>query len=347
MKLNRAICVFALVGGGVGSSVQALDVGDSAPKLSIAEWVQGDSVDLPRDAAKRIHMVEFWAVWCPPCKESVPLLNKLQTRYKDQVAIIGVTAPDARGNSPSAVRKFVKDQGSNMTYRVALDDRDQTTNAYLVAAGALGIPHAFLIGKDGRIAWQGSPLDPQLETVIEGLVSGSYDPKIEAEVNRRFQALDIALRRGQWEVVSKGLADILKMAPGHEMALRALRRVYVEEMNKPEDFKSWARAHISANRNNARAMQMLAQIVMETEDLTRRFPDISLESARAAYEASKTKDVSTISVYALALYQIGALDRAITLQREAVDLATGDERQQAQALYDFFNLCKQLQGTAQ
>jgi thiol-disulfide isomerase/thioredoxin len=324
-----------------------LDIGDSAPKLSVAEWVQGEAVDLGKEASKRIHLVEFWAVWCPPCKESVPLLSKLQSRYKNELAIIGVTAPDTRGNSPSAVRKFVKEQGSNMNYRIALDDRDQTTNAYLVASGAMGIPHAFLIGKDGKIAWQGSPLDPQMESVIEGIVNGDYDPKTEAEVNKRFQALDPALRRGQWEVVAKGLVDIVKLAPANDVALSALRRVYVDEMNKPEEFKRWAQSHISAHRGNGRAMQVLAEILLETEDLTRRFPDLSLEASRSAYESTKTRTHTTVRVYALALYQIGALDKALALQREAVDSAEGDERKHAQALYDYFNLCKQLQGTAQ
>ena len=61
-----------------------------------------------------------------------------------------MTAPDGRGNSPTAVRKFVKEQGKAMSYHVALDDRDQTTESYLLAARAMGIPHAFIVAKTAR-----------------------------------------------------------------------------------------------------------------------------------------------------------------------------------------------------
>ena len=95
-------------------------------------------------------------------------------------------------------------------------------------------------------------------------------------------------------------------------------------------------------------MQMLAEVLLEAEDLTLRFPDLMLEASRAAYESAQPREAATITVYALALYQIGALDRAIDIQREAMDAAQGDEeRKRAKSLYDFYNLCKQLQSSAQ
>lgn len=345
---RRILWVFGLsIGLAANVPAWGLDIGDPAPKLHVAEWIKGDAVDLQKDSAKRIHVVEFWAVWCPPCKESIPLLSKIQDKYKDDVAVIGVTAADDRGNTPSAVRRFVKEQGSSLTYRIAMDDRDQTTNAYLVAARALGIPHAFIVGKDSKIAWQGSPLDPEMESVLAGLLSGKYDPKIEAEVNKRFQSLEYALRRGQWDVVAKGLTEILKIAPGNETALRSLRRVYVDEWNKIDEFRTWAKEHIAANRSNASAMANLAAILLEGEDFTRRLPDLVLDASKASYEAAQPPSIDTITIYALALYQIGAIDRALALQREAVDATQGEERRRAQQIYDYYSLCKQLQGSTQ
>lgn len=48
-------------------------------------------------------------------------------------------------------------------------------------------------------------------------------------------------------------------------------------------------------------------------------------------------------VYARTLYQIGALDHAITIQGEAVKLAEGDSKDVAQKVLDFYRLCKELQ----
>ena len=173
-------------------SALALNVGDRAPVLTIDEWVQGASVDLSRQIGSRIFMVEFWATWCPPCKASVPRLTQLQNKYKNDLTIIGVTAVDDRGNTPAAVRRFVRKQGENMSYTVALDKGLTTTTAYMGDSVLVGIPYAYLIARDGRIAWHGSPLDPSLDEVVDSLVSGGFDfsaAKVAAEVEQRFRAL--------------------------------------------------------------------------------------------------------------------------------------------------------------
>ena len=128
-----------------------LNTGDIAPPLSVAEWIKGAPVDLKKDGSKKIHVVEFWAVWCPPCKMSVPLLTKLQKKHAKDVTIIGITEPDFGRNSPASIRRFVKSQGAQMGYTVAVDT-GRTTQSYMVAAGVDGIPHAFVVGKDARIA---------------------------------------------------------------------------------------------------------------------------------------------------------------------------------------------------
>ena len=131
-----------------------LDIGDPAPPLKIAEWVKGAPIDLSSKAArKKVHVVEFWAVWCPPCKMSVPLLTGMQKKYPKDLVIVGVTEPDMGANSPASIRRFVKQQGSQMEYTVAIDT-GATARAYMAAAGAIGIPHAFVVARDGRIAWQ-------------------------------------------------------------------------------------------------------------------------------------------------------------------------------------------------
>lgn len=348
MRLITSTLTLAATVVGMGTPAKAiLGVGDKAPPLHIAEWVQGAPVDLKKESSKRIHMVEFWAVWCPPCTQSVPLLTKIQDKYKDKLAIIGVTAPDMRGNSPSAIRKFVKRQGRSMSYHVAIDDRERTTNAYLVAAQAMGIPHAFLVDKEGRIAWQGSPLDPMIEDVIDRLVKGTYDAKLEAELNKRFQALDWPLATGQWEAVTRGLADILKLDPANEVALRALRRVYVEEMGDASAFRQWVQSHTATHRSDGQVMSLLATLLFESDTAFQLAPELALTAAKAAYEADQRTDSSVLALYALAHYRVGALDRAIALQKQALDASEAEFREEVQARYEFYTTCKKLQSSLQ
>jgi thiol-disulfide isomerase/thioredoxin len=332
---------------GTGGPASPLSIGDPAPPLSIAEWVRGRPVDLARDAGKRFHVIEFWAVWCPPCKASVPLLTQYQKRYKKDIVIVGVSQPDLRGNTPSAIRRFVDEQGSNMEYTVAIDT-GRTTESYLSAAGVVGIPHAFVINKDGKVAWQGSPLDPAIDEVLAGLVAGTYDmeaAKIKEQVTKKMNDLNLLAQLGQWQAVWDGLAEILKIDPANQDAIAALISISAEGLKNAEALCSWVHSHVAENRDNVKAMQRLADALLEIGDLRRRCPDLALKAAKAAYEAGPRPDAPTIAAYARAHYQIGELDRAIMLQQDAVAVAPDDQRDDTKAVLEYYRMCKQLQGT--
>jgi len=324
----------------------ALDVGQMAPPLAIDKWIQGRPIDLQKEKGSRIFMVEFWATWCPPCKASVPRLNTMQKQYEKDLTIIGVTAEDDRGNTTATVKRFVKEQGSNMSYTVAMDDGMRTSLAYMGDAQVIGIPYAFLVARNGMVAWQGSPLDPALDEVIASLISGEFDldaAKVAGQVEQRFQALNPLVQMGHWNAVWDGLVGILKLDPSNETALELMLAVHNERRQKPSLYREWAKGHIAGNRDNVKAMQRLAATLCDNPDLPSRFPDLALEAAKAAYEGSNRRDVHSIVTYARTLYLIGELDRAIALQTEAV--AVADDPGEHQAVLEYYNLCKQLQGT--
>lgn len=92
-------------------------------------------------------VLEFWATWCPPCRTSIPHLNEIYAKYKDKgLMIVGVTK-----EKRDVVEAFLKKLPIN--YSVALDD-----GALARGFGITGIPHAMLVGKDGKIVWEGHPM---------------------------------------------------------------------------------------------------------------------------------------------------------------------------------------------
>jgi len=146
--------------------------------------IKGEEVDFGKlwGTGNTVFVLEFWATWCPPCRTSIPHLSKVQEKYKDKnVIFIGITNEDAK-----AVKPFVEQMGAKMDYRVALDSAGTASANYMSAYGIRGIPHAFVIGKDGKVGYHGHPMDPSFETEIQKAANvaskPSFDPsKLTAE----------------------------------------------------------------------------------------------------------------------------------------------------------------------
>src|SRR6185436_12047847 len=154
-----------------------LKVGDPAPKLQVAKWVQGNSVK--EFESGKTYIVEFWATWCGPCRVSIPHLNEMHEKFKDKDLV--VIGQDVWERDESLVAPFVKKMGEKMTYRVALDDKSVEKDGamaatWMKAAGQSGIPTAFIVNQEGKIAWIGHPMGLD-ESVIADVLAGRYDLK--------------------------------------------------------------------------------------------------------------------------------------------------------------------------
>jgi len=151
---------------------RTLKVGDPAPRLQTGKWIQGEPVKSFEKG--KAYLVEFWATWCPPCRTSIPHLNEIHKKFKDKgLVVIGM---DCWERDESLVAPFVKKMGDKMTYRVALDDKTsnkkgQMAQTWMDAAGRDGIPSAFLVDTQGKIAWIGHPMELK-EQVIEDALAG-------------------------------------------------------------------------------------------------------------------------------------------------------------------------------
>ena len=111
-----------------------------APDFSLPD-LTGQKLDLSSYRGKVV-LLDFWATWCDPCREEIPHFVELQDKYGDQgLQIIGVSMDDG----PEPVREFY--QRYKINYPVVMGNA-KTGELY---GGVLGLPIAFLIGRDGRI----------------------------------------------------------------------------------------------------------------------------------------------------------------------------------------------------
>ncbi|MBL8885132.1 MAG: TlpA family protein disulfide reductase [Phycisphaerales bacterium] len=150
-----------------------LVVGSPAPEFFPSKWVKGEPVKSFQPG--RIYVIEFWATWCPPCKESIPHLTEIQKQFKDNVTIIGMAsservAKNGQDDRFAKVSQFVKAQGDKMNYTIAFEADRKISKAWMGAAGVNGIPAAFVVGADGKIAWIGDPREPAFEATLKQAV---------------------------------------------------------------------------------------------------------------------------------------------------------------------------------
>lgn len=88
-------------------------------------------------------VVNFWATWCPPCREEIPAFIELQRKYGPEgLTIVGVAMDDS---GAATVADFVKKNGIN--YAVAMPTAD-VVQRY---GGVDALPTTFYIGRDGRV----------------------------------------------------------------------------------------------------------------------------------------------------------------------------------------------------
>jgi peroxiredoxin len=93
------------------------------------------------DYQGKVVLLEFWATWCGPCKQSMPELGRLYEKYKDRgFEIIAISMDE----SESAVRQFVEEY--RLSFTVVIDDAD-VNSAY----GVFSIPTTFILDKSGQI----------------------------------------------------------------------------------------------------------------------------------------------------------------------------------------------------
>jgi thiol-disulfide isomerase/thioredoxin len=130
----------ALLLAGCSRMPPLAEPGKPAPAFRLA-GLAGQAVSLS-DYRGRLLLVNFWATWCPDCREEFPLLERLYRRHRRAGLDIVAASIDEGGRK--AVLPFVAAAAPSFT--VCLADR-KTQAAYSVRA----LPASFLIGPDGRL----------------------------------------------------------------------------------------------------------------------------------------------------------------------------------------------------
>ena len=314
-----------------------LTVGDPAPKLQVAKWVQGDPVK--SFDTNHVYIVEFWATWCGPCRDSIPHLNELWQKFKDRGLI--AIGQDVWEQNDDGVASFVKKMGNQMTYRVALDDKSSETNGFMAvnwmkAAEQNGIPTAFVINRQGRIAWIGHPMGLD-EKILEAVLADKFDIAMAAadyeqqqQENQKWMAankkLREAMKQNKWDAAATTLDEILKMAPKFEDGYSSTRLQILLGQKKYAEAWQLAESFSDAHPKNAGQQNALAWVIATQEGVDPRNLALAEKIAGRANEAAQGRDSAVLDTLARIQFMNGKKTEAIATEQKAVDNAPDEQK---------------------
>lgn len=111
-------------------------------------------------------VLNFWASWCPPCREEMPAFNEMSNKYKDKVAILMINLTDGQRETVDDAKDFIEENDYNM--KVLFDNEMDASDKYNITA----IPRTIIIDKDGYIIndYSGGISKDILESQIKSLI---------------------------------------------------------------------------------------------------------------------------------------------------------------------------------
>jgi cytochrome c biogenesis protein CcmG/thiol:disulfide interchange protein DsbE len=130
----------------------------AAPEFTLS-LLNGEDLVLADHIGKPI-VINFWASWCPPCREEAKILEKVWRTYKAKdVLFIGIGIQDSTEDAESYLKLF------DISYPNGLDHDGRITVDY----GVIGLPVTFLINETGVVEtrWVGAITESQLVSWLE------------------------------------------------------------------------------------------------------------------------------------------------------------------------------------
>jgi peroxiredoxin len=95
------------------------------------------------DSRGKVVLINFWATWCPPCREEMPAMERLWQQHRDRGFVLIAVSLDA---DHGLVKPFVTEH--QLTFLIGLDTKLEVANLY----GIRALPATFIVDRQGQVA---------------------------------------------------------------------------------------------------------------------------------------------------------------------------------------------------
>ena len=314
-----------------------LGPGDPAPALKAHSWIQGEPVQALEKG--KAYLLDFWATWCGPCVASIPHIEHLHQKYKDQgLVVIGQNVWE---DDTGKIRAFVEKVANKMTYRIALDSQEAVAKPWLRAAGQNGIPVVILVGKDGKIAWIDHP-EALSETVVEQVLAGTFDlakekrlqqvrGKFSESYHEAFGKFQTTIKARNWADAQVLLDRMKSIVPAEDTEWRAVirKQQFTLLVAKGEDDEAikLGESILTDEKQNSGSADSLVWVITHAENPSAALLKFAETCAMQANGATRGQYPRILENLARLHFRQGNRREAIQCQEQAIDRATSPDEE--------------------
>jgi len=164
--MNRYILILVLLTVLIPLSVSAEEA--STVDFTL-EDLDGELFTLSEHIGSGPVVIDFWATWCKPCKDTMPHLQKLHEKYNEQgLTVIAVSTDSPK--SQSKVKPFIRSR--RYTYTVLFDPNSEVLKLFQ----GCNLPYRVLIDKNGEVVETHMGYSPGDEKILEEKIKEMLTP---------------------------------------------------------------------------------------------------------------------------------------------------------------------------
>ena len=157
-RVAVGVAVTMVAAGVAGAQDSGIEIGKQAPAAAV-QMLDGKAADLSRFIGKTPVLMEFWATWCPNCKELEPTMRAMHAKYGSKVTFVGVAV--SVNQDAALAKKYVAKHKLGWTQ--VYDDKGKATEAYDVPATS----YVVVVDKTGKVVYTGVGGTQDLEKALK------------------------------------------------------------------------------------------------------------------------------------------------------------------------------------